>query len=350
MLLVLLAAVTAAALRLRSRDGDLPERLVAAAARRLPADGHDWGRAVVAELAVVRGRTRRWQFAAGVLRVALFPPLARPAAAGATAVAGAFGTVVATAAAARFVPTLSVFVAAVGLLTSGSAAVLAGRPGRGRGPGTPTRLAADAAAVAGLLAAVVAVVALAAAHPAATRDRTHAFSLLLAAVLAGYLVAGLSADRTRPAQGAALAGAAASVAASAILPAGAVIGLVPPVTAAATLITAVLVGAVTHSRVAAARAGLLAAVLGAPIHFAMAVARLPAHPPTGGYDPGAFAHSGYPDAASYLLGDALAGNIVSLTVTPLAMYAVAALAAAAATGPATGPLTRRPRPRRARPR
>src|SRR5262245_52435846 len=118
-LVLLLLAVVAAAILLAARGGDLPERVVATAANRLPADRREWGQALVAELVVVDGLGRRWLFALGVLRIALFPPAARRAPAGAAAAVGALATVIATAAAVRFLPTLSVFAATLGLLTSG---------------------------------------------------------------------------------------------------------------------------------------------------------------------------------------------------------------------------------------
>ena len=67
---VILAVLAAAGLphllpRLRGKDGrDAPARIVAVAAGRLPAGWRDWGQAMAAELAQVRGRASRWQFAA----------------------------------------------------------------------------------------------------------------------------------------------------------------------------------------------------------------------------------------------------------------------------------------------
>jgi hypothetical protein len=338
MLVLILAAIAAAALVLsaRGRGSDLPERVVIAATNRLPAYRRTWGQALAAELAVVQGRGQRWRFAAGVLRIALFPPAPRPTTARATAAMGIAATVVATVAAARLLPTLSVFVAALGLLTSGYATAVACRwPRSSTGR---AQLAAGAMAITGVLAAVGAVIAVAATHPAATRDPTHVFSVVLAATLSGYLVAGLSATVTtraeRVTQWGGVVGAGAAVVASTIpLPTGAVVALIPPITVAATLATAVLVGVLTRSRAAGARAGLLAAVLMSPIQFAMTlIASQYVHPSalTNQYDIAAYARGGYPDAASYLLSDALGGSIVSLAVTLLAMYAVAAAVTAAA--------------------
>jgi hypothetical protein len=288
-----------------------------------------WGQALVAELAAIPGRGRRWRFAAAVLRIALFPPAPAPAAVRSAAATGVLVTVVATLAAARLLPTLTVFVAALGLLTSVYATAVACRwPRR---PTSSMHLAAAAVVVAGVLAATGAVTVVAAAHPTATRDQTHVFSVVLAVALSGYLVAGLSATVTGSAARAtlwgAVAGAGGAVAASALLlPQHGVEPLISPITAAATLITTVGVGSVTRSRPAATRAGLLTAVLSTPIHFAMAllVAQY-AHPAelTNSYDIAAYPNSGYPDVASYVLSDTLASNIISLAITPVAMCALA---------------------------
>jgi hypothetical protein len=226
-------------------------------------------------------------------------------------------------------------VAALGLLTSGYATAVACR-----GPRLPTgraELVAAAMAVVGVLAAVGAVVAIAAIHPTDTRDQMRIFSVVLAVALCGYLIAGLSARPTSRAGRATVWGAVAASLAVAVstvlLPAGAVSAPISPVIAAATLATTLGVGAVTGSRADATRAGLLAAVLGAPIRFATGLIMAQyTHPAvlTNAYDIAAYPHSGYPDVASYLLSDTLAGNIVSLAVTPLAMSAIAVVGAAVA--------------------
>ncbi|MGW6903561.1 hypothetical protein [Streptomyces sp. NPDC054940] len=72
-----------------TRDG--PERLLGWAAGLLPQARRDWGAAMVAELAEVRGPVARVRFAAGCARAALFPPSAGrgPLLAGAMTVAAA---------------------------------------------------------------------------------------------------------------------------------------------------------------------------------------------------------------------------------------------------------------------
>jgi hypothetical protein len=58
----------------RSAGGDdIPARIVAVAAGRLPARLREWGQAMTAELIQIPERVGRWRFAADVLRVVLFP-------------------------------------------------------------------------------------------------------------------------------------------------------------------------------------------------------------------------------------------------------------------------------------
>jgi hypothetical protein len=344
-ILVVVAIAAALLLGARGRSSDLPERVVVAATNRLPAYRRAWGQALVAELAAVRSRGQRWRFAAGVLWIALFPPAPRPATVRATVAVGAVATVAVTAAAVWLVPTLSVFVAVLGLLASGFVAAAAGR--RLLLPTSLAHLAACTMAIAGILGSVGAIIAVATAHPAATQDRTHIFSVVLAVTLSGYLIAGLTAtvpdDAPRAARWGGVVGASAAVILSPVLlPIGGVIPLLPPVTALATFVTAALVAFRTRSRAAAARAGLLVAILSAPVHFAMTVtAQLYGRSwtLTNPYDIAAYPHSGYPDVASYLLSDTLEGNIISLVVTPLLMYVLAA--AGAALAPGTGEPKRR---------
>jgi hypothetical protein len=85
--------------RLSTLDG--PALLLAAAAATLPADRHDWGAAMTAELAQVQGPASRWRFAAGCARAAVLPPRDHRAAAvsGALAVAATAAAALATGAA-----------------------------------------------------------------------------------------------------------------------------------------------------------------------------------------------------------------------------------------------------------
>src|SRR5262249_54088581 len=191
--------------------------------------------------------------------------------------------VAATVAAAREVPSMSVFAAAAGLLLGGYATVAASRSHRLR-PTVP-RVAVGAVALAGVAAAVAAVVRIAVAYPAATTDRTHLFSVLFALVLTGCVALALSpVGRAGPQDPSAsadmvlwwsLAGALASGAGwavAAVTPPATTSGtsaLAWPVGTAAALAVSAGAAATTHSRLAGLQAGLLTAVLGALMRFAL---------------------------------------------------------------------------------
>jgi hypothetical protein len=115
-----------------SGGGDAPARIVTVAAGLLPAHRRDWGRAMAAELARIHGRGRRWRFTVGAVRVALFPPPRRRNRVLAVTVAGMAAAAAATAAAASEVPSLSVFVAVLGLLLCGYATAVTSRSPRPR--------------------------------------------------------------------------------------------------------------------------------------------------------------------------------------------------------------------------
>lgn len=339
LLLAIGAVVAAVWLRLGGGDGDTPARLVAAAVRRLPDNRREWGRAMAAELAQVPGGARRWRFAAGVLRVVLLPPVRQPRRVllvAATALLVATG---ATVAAAREVPTLSAFVATLGLLLCGYAIVVATRSSRPRLslPQTVVGVVAVGAAA----AAVAALLHVAVSHPAATADRAHVLSILFAALLTGYL--GFALAPARSGGSAALWWALAATLASGgiwaltavttpAVPDGTV-ALLSPVAAAATLTAAIGASATTSTRTSGVRAGALTIALGAPLHFAAAITgllRAHRYTLTNAYDIAAFPHSGYPDAASYLLSDAIGGAILSgFVLSPIALGALALLGAAA---------------------
>ena len=126
---VILSVVLVAGLLLwpaRRRDaggGDMPVRIVAAAAGRMPAHMQEWGQAMAAELPQIPDRARRWRFAAGALRVALLSPVRHGRRVLVTALAGLAAAAGVTAAAAGEVPSLTVFAAAFGLLLGGYATV-----------------------------------------------------------------------------------------------------------------------------------------------------------------------------------------------------------------------------------
>ena len=345
-----LAVIGLAWLLRRSSSGDTPARIAAVAANRLPAHRQDWGMAMAAELTQVSGRARRWQFAAGLLRVTLFPPPRHPARVVAAALGGLLAAVGATVAAATEVPSMSVFAAAAGLLLGGYATVAASRSHRLR-PTVP-RVAVGAVALAGVAAAVAAVARIALAYPAATTDRTHVFSVLFALALTGCVAIALSPvrragpmDPSAPADTVlwwALAGALASgagwaaVAVTTPATTGGTSALMWPVGTAVTLAVSAGAAATTRSRLAGLQAGLLTAVLGALMRFALdltAIMQVHHYALTSPHDIATYAHSGYPSVASYVLSDALAGGILGgLVLYPISLVGIAFVGATAGAG------------------
>lgn len=343
-LVLLLVVVTGLAVALAGGLGnDGPARLVAASVRRLPAGRQDWGQAMVAELTQVQGAPARWRFAAGVLRVALFPPVVRRGRVILAATAALMVTATGTATAAVVMPSLSVFAATLGLLLGGYATVLVARSPRGR----PSLLQAGVATVGvlGVGGAIAAVVRIAVTHPAAAGDGTHLFSIVFAFALAGYLVSALTRPRLGQHTGtvlwAALLGAVASagawiaLTATTTIQADGVVGLLSPIGTAATLLVAVGVAASTGSWAAGARAGCLTMVLSTPIRFATdltSLLQVHHYVLTNPYDLAAYQRSGLPDVASYLLSDALGGEIIAgLVLVPLILLGLTLLGAAVGT-------------------
>jgi hypothetical protein len=343
--MALLLAVLAVAglvwlLRRRRGGGDGAAWITAAAASWLPAHRRDWGRAMAAELAQVHGRATRWRFTAGVLRVVLVPPPRHRSRVAVVACAGLMTTAAATVAAAREIPTMSVFAAVLGLLLCGYATVVTSRSQWLR-PAAP-RVIAGAAALAGVAAAVAAVARIAVAHPAATTDRTHVFSVLFALTLAGYLAVALGPGRPggRPgtalwwALGGALASAAIWTAIVVATPAAAgPAAFASPAVAVVTLVTSAGAAAATRSATAGARAGALAVILGALARFtATLTATLQLHHYTlgGAASAAAYARSSYPGVASYVLSDAVGGSILGgLVLFPVMFLGIALLGAVA---------------------
>lgn len=201
-------------------------------------------------------------------------------------------------------------------------------------------------ALAGVAVAVATVARVAVAYPAATADPTHAFSVLFAVTLTGYLAAAFGpfqlGDQPDTALWWALGGALASGAAwtaSALatpVTAGMPAAFMSPAAAVATLAVSAGAAAATRSRPAGVQAGLLAVLLGALVRFTADVtALLQQHHYTlaSGYDIAAYARSGYPGVASYLLSDAVAGGILTgLVLCPIALLGAALLGAAAGAG------------------
>jgi hypothetical protein len=342
MIIVLVAAAVAFAVFAVSKrhNGrtDGPARILTAAARRLPAHRQQWAAALVAELAAVHGRGPRWAFAAGALRLAVLPPSPHPARAG---IAAATGTVLSAAAVLAIVmtaPSLLGFIATLCLLLTAHATLIIGRSQRAAV--TPAFGAVITTAVAGVIATVAAMIAITVVHPTATADHTHLLSILFAVALTGYLAAATS----RPAAHAptvwrfALTGAVmasiatASAAAGLYGQPGGISPLISPIAATVTLVISIGAAAAVRSRATGVRAGLLTVVLAAPIQFAITAARLLQTQQWGlsnPYDAAAYPHSGYPDIASYMISDALGGNIIAgVLLGPLALAAIALIGAA----------------------
>jgi hypothetical protein len=346
---VVLAVLAAAILLLvRLSDGkgasDLPARIVTTATNRLPAHRRDWGQAMTAELSTIRGRGRRWRFAAGVLRVALFPPPRHPMRVLAAAGAGLAVTAAVTTAAATQIRGLAVFAAALGLLLSAYATIIASRSHLPRP--SAARVIVAVVALGGLAATVTTVVGVGSAHPTAAVDHTpgHVFSILFALVVTSYLALALTPprldDQKDRALWWALGGAmAAGTVWSAIAlttpvdPEG-ILPALEPIAAAAALAISIGAAATTRSLLAGIRAGLVTTILAAPIHFTVDLAALQhqhRYTLTNPYDINAYPHSGYPDIASYLLSDRIGGDVATLVMYPITALTLALLGAAAAT-------------------
>jgi hypothetical protein len=341
LVLAVLAGLVLVWIRRNNHGGDLPARIVAIAATRLPTHRRDWGQAMAAELTELRGRTRRWQFTAGVLRVALFPPFRHRRQVLAVAVAGLITATAATWAVAAAVPTLTVFAATLGLSLTVYATVVTARSQRPRL--TAPRMIVGVLALTGVAATVATTIRIADAHPAATTDHSaHVVSVLFALVTAGYLALGLTPPRLRNhantalwwATGGALVSAAVTITIALTSSAAAgVTAYLSPSAAIATLLISIGAAVTTHSRRVGAQAGLLTAVLALPIHFAVAMTTIlnqHNYVLTDPYDIAAYPHSGYPDIASYVISDAIDANILAgLVLYPILLVALAILAASA---------------------
>jgi hypothetical protein len=357
---VVLAVLIAAGLLLvRLGDGkgvgDAPARIVTSATGRLPAHRREWGQAMLAELTRVRGRVRRWLFAAGVLRVALFPPPRHPRRVLSVAGVGLLVAAAATVATAVEVPGLWVFTAALSLLLGGYATIVASRSQLARP--SPVRVIVAVVALVGLVAAVGMVLRIGMGYPTATVDHTHhVFSILFALIVTGYLALALTPPQLDDSRDtglwwalcAALAAGAVWIGIAVTTPVDAE-GILPalePVAAAAAL-AASIGAATTRSLPAGVRAGLLTAILAAPIHFSVDLAgmlHLRTYALTDPYDINAYPHSGYPDVASYLLSDRVGGDIATLVILPITMLALALLGAAAGSGLHRWAVRRSPHP------
>jgi hypothetical protein len=172
---------------------DPPGRLLAAAVATLPDHRREWGMAMHAELAEVRGRSARWRFALSSTRAALrlpplggWPVLALVTGVAATAVAAA-GLAVAAA-----VPGLGMFAVSFVGLVGAMVVLVVARSSRMRLPVPgPTLLV-----TAGVAAAITMTVIFLLRDPAAAGYLPPANAVYLAAVLAGCLWIAVAAPRS----------------------------------------------------------------------------------------------------------------------------------------------------------
>ncbi|GIF62056.1 hypothetical protein Ais01nite_00910 [Asanoa ishikariensis] len=178
---------------------DPPGRMLAVVVATLPDHRRDWGAAMTAELAEVRGRPARWRFALSCAGAALrLPPLGgAPALVLAAALAVAAPITAARAAA----PSLRVFAATLVALICAWAVLTVARARQVRFPvPVPAALV-----VAGVVAAITATVVLLVREPSVAAHLPPARAVLLAALLAACLwaaVAGARSDRLAPHLGA----------------------------------------------------------------------------------------------------------------------------------------------------
>lgn len=345
MILVLVFAILVpVALFVVRRDPniDMPARLVAYAAERMPAGQQQWGRAMAAELTGIHGRSRRWRFALGALRVALLPPSGRSRRAALVAVVALVTVAGATAVAQQNLPGLAVFVGTFGVLLAGYATLATYRSTPGGWPAA--RVVAAVLAVGGVAAAIAALVRIGAAHPSAIGDPTHGYSVLLAVVFVGYLGYALARSTKRTpvvlwwGVGATVIGAALWTGLNALDPhlAVGVLPFVSPAGAVAVLLASAGAGYATQRQAEGLRAGLLTAILIGPVLFAIDLtALLGSHSLTltDPYDIAAFARTSYPDVASFVLSDDIGGHIFAgLLMLPAILAAVATFGALMGTG------------------
>jgi hypothetical protein len=172
---------------------DPPGRLLAAAVATLPDHRREWGMAMHAELAEVRGRSARWQFALSSTRAALrLPPLGGwPVRALVTGMAAA-AVAAAGPAVAAAVPGLGTFAVSFVGLVGAMVVLVVARSSRMRLPVPgPTLLVTG-----GVAAAITMTVIFLLRDPAAAGYLPPANAVFLAAVLAGCLWIAVAAPRS----------------------------------------------------------------------------------------------------------------------------------------------------------
>lgn len=177
--------------RLSTIDG--PARLLATAVATLPEDRRDWGAAMAAELTQVQGSSARWGFAAGCVRVALFPPRSSRVPVLVVGALTAAAGVTAGLAVGHILPAMRVFAATfVGIV--GAVTILAATRSHqvrafASGP------AVSAAGLAGVTACIAVTGYFQVQHPTAAVYLPPTAAVLLATVLAGCLWLALTPPR-----------------------------------------------------------------------------------------------------------------------------------------------------------
>jgi hypothetical protein len=185
---------------------DGPGWLLAAATATLPAEQREWGEAMAAELAQVRGRAARWRFAAGCARTAVFPPGGSRVAVNAAGALAVVAVALVALGTGAVLPAGRVFALVfVGLLgglatlavarsrRSGEAtAAGAGRGGPGAAGGGGAGAAVAGLAVAGVVACLAATTYYLAEHPSYPQKRSLAVVASLAPATAVVLAAALA--------------------------------------------------------------------------------------------------------------------------------------------------------------
>jgi hypothetical protein len=344
MLVLVVAAVFAMTwyeYRMRQRGRDLPARIVALAARWIPPERREWARALAAELDAVRSGPARWAYAVAALRMGALPPARRPRQQASAALLGAVVTAGVSTAAVLVVPTIAPFVVTLAVLLAGLASRRAGRSiPRAM---TLAHRTVVGVAVTGLVATVAVICAVTVVHPSATGDRAHIVSTLLALALTSYLGVALH-EPTRHADTirySATAGAIGLVGATAVtaMTGPDQVGVSPMLSLPGIGVCLAVAGGVAigvGDVAAARRAGMLTAILAAPLQFAVTtISLLTVHDwsSIGALDQIAYRRSGYPDLASYAISDAMGGQIIAgVLIGPLILGVVAWVGAAAAMG------------------
>lgn len=328
---------------------DRARSLLTLAVRRLPPDRRDWGQAMLAELDQVQGRTARWRFTLGCVRVALAPPRAQPPpglVVRAAIVVGAagvgLGIYLVSPALHLFAMLLAVLLAGcawMALLVSGTAVAALAGPGRIL---RAVLLTGVAGSVGVVLYGVVR-------YPGAVGDPRDPvlilLSVILAATLTGYTWMALVPPRATTSHLVVVRryGLVGGLAVGGLPVVGSVaaeFGYGKPVAGWSWLAVAVaaVAGALAGRSSGDARAGLQAGLwtglVGALILFVVGMSATYAAAaagrliPTDAYTIRAFQHSGLPDLTTYMVGDNLGGSIILLLWIPVLSVTVGALGGA----------------------